>query len=121
MDYSQVMARPRTILSQELVVSAAGVLSSASDHSRSSGDRNEITPATSPTNSRHPSPDPGASESEGDWAPQLIKKPIGEAGRPGRGGYNLKLKLKWEARKYKKVKVSLPSPFILCVVLTVNV
>ena len=37
----------------------------------------------------------------------LIAKPDGEAGRPGRGGYNLEGALKWEHKKYLKVKVSL--------------
>jgi len=36
----------------------------------------------------------------------LIPKPEGEAGRPGRGGYNLEEALKWEHKKYLKVKVS---------------
>jgi hypothetical protein len=36
----------------------------------------------------------------------LIAKPDGEAGRPGRGGYNLEVALKWEHKKYLKVKVS---------------
>ena len=36
---------------------------------------------------------------------QLIPKPDGEAGRPGRGGYNLEEALKWEHKKYLRVKV----------------
>ena len=38
-------------------------------------------------------------------ASQLIPKPDGEAGRPGRGGYNLEEALKWEHKKYLRVKV----------------
>jgi len=44
-------------------------------------------------------------DSESDDS-HLISKPEGEAGRPGRGGYNLEEALKWERRKYLKVKVS---------------
>lgn len=35
----------------------------------------------------------------------LIPKPKGEAGRPGRGGYNLEDTLAWEAKDYRKIKV----------------
>ncbi|KAF8880604.1 hypothetical protein CPB84DRAFT_1639755, partial [Gymnopilus junonius] len=34
----------------------------------------------------------------------LIPKPDGEAGRPGRGGYNLEQALGWEAKKYQSIK-----------------
>jgi hypothetical protein len=44
-------------------------------------------------------------DSESDDS-HLIAKPDGEAGRPGRGGYNLEEALKWEHKKYLKVKVS---------------
>ena len=44
-------------------------------------------------------------DSESDDS-HLISKPDGEAGRPGRGGYNLEEALKWEHKKYLKVKVS---------------
>ena len=44
-------------------------------------------------------------DSESDDS-HLISKPEGEAGRPGRGGYNLEEALKWEHKKYLKVKVS---------------
>lgn len=37
----------------------------------------------------------------------LIPKPDGEAGRPGRGGYNLEQALGWEAKKYQSIKVRL--------------
>ena len=35
----------------------------------------------------------------------LIPKPKGEAGRPGRGGYNLENTLGWEGKDYQKMKV----------------
>lgn len=35
-----------------------------------------------------------------------IGKPLGEVGRPGRGGYNLQVALKWEASQFKTVRVS---------------
>jgi len=35
----------------------------------------------------------------------LIPKPDGEAGRPGRGGYNLEVALGWEHKKYCRIKV----------------
>jgi hypothetical protein len=35
----------------------------------------------------------------------LIPKPKGEAGRPGRGGYNLENTLGWEGKDYRKMKV----------------
>jgi hypothetical protein len=34
-----------------------------------------------------------------------ISKPVGEAGRPGRGGYNLQTALKWESAFFKQVQV----------------
>jgi hypothetical protein len=49
-----------------------------------------------------------ASESDSDSAASddyLIPKPDGEAGRPGRGGYSLEQTLRWEHKKYSKVKV----------------
>lgn len=42
------------------------------------------------------------SESDHDL---LIPKPEGEAGRPGRGGYNLENTLGWEGKDYRKMKV----------------
>ena len=35
----------------------------------------------------------------------LIPKPAGEAGRPGRGGYNLKEALGWTATDFDQLKV----------------
>jgi len=34
-----------------------------------------------------------------------IPKPSGESGRPNRGGYTLRLALKWSAKDYKALKV----------------
>ena len=50
----------------------------------------------------------GESESDSDCATSddhLIPKPEGEAGRPGRGGYNLEEALGWEHKKYCRIKV----------------
>lgn len=33
-----------------------------------------------------------------------IQKPEGEAGRPGRGGYNLERAINWQAQEYKRLK-----------------
>lgn len=44
------------------------------------------------------------SDSESDNG-LLISKPEGEAGRPGRGGYNLESTLAWGAKDYRKMKV----------------
>lgn len=40
-----------------------------------------------------------------------IPKPEGEAGRPGRGGYNLEKSLNWDADRFKKLKVG-PCPVV---------
>jgi hypothetical protein len=40
-----------------------------------------------------------------DEGEELIPKPQGEAGRPGRGGYNLQETLGWSDIDYKKLKV----------------
>lgn len=45
------------------------------------------------------------SEIESESDTPLIPKPDGEAGRPNRGGYNLEKALKWEHKKYIRVKV----------------
>lgn len=37
----------------------------------------------------------------------LIAKPTGENGRPGRGGYNLEIRLKWPAPKWNDLKASM--------------
>jgi hypothetical protein len=36
---------------------------------------------------------------------ERIPKPQGEAGRPKRGGYTLKVALNWKAKDYKTLKV----------------
>lgn len=38
----------------------------------------------------------------------LIPKPDGEAGRPGRGGYNLETALDWNPKSFRKLKVCAP-------------
>ena len=70
----------------------------------------------------HPSPSPGSdsppgsdtsgsdlseiSESDSaDLDDAKIPKPAGEAGRPGRGGYNLEVTLDWNPKAFKKLKV----------------
>ncbi|KAI6025390.1 hypothetical protein BKA83DRAFT_4597434 [Pisolithus microcarpus] len=67
-------------------------------------------------------PSPGSSESEGSPAPSesslsslesglgendKFSKPSGEAGRPGRGGYNLEEQLSWGGDGFKSLKVSI--------------
>jgi hypothetical protein len=51
------------------------------------------------------------SSSEGDSSEtssdRRIPKPPGEAGRPSRGGYTLKIVLDWMVKDYKKLKVSI--------------
>lgn len=36
---------------------------------------------------------------------EIILKPHGELGRPGRGGYSLRTALSWDAETYKRVQV----------------
>lgn len=45
------------------------------------------------------------SVTDSDTESELILKPDGEAGRPGRGGYNLEEALKWDHKKYLRIKV----------------
>jgi hypothetical protein len=47
----------------------------------------------------------GSAEDEVEDEP--IPKPQGEAGRPGRGGYNLEAALAWDQLDYQKFKVGL--------------
>lgn len=47
-------------------------------------------------------------ESEDSPPLPLIPKPQGEAGRPGRGGYNLQQVLGWHKMEYERVKVHMP-------------
>ena len=70
-------------------------------HSRSSTPRHrDLTPLTEmDEDSESESSDSVTSEDH------LIPKPDGEAGRPGRGGYNLEDALGWEHKKYCRIKV----------------
>jgi hypothetical protein len=43
----------------------------------------------------------------------LIQKPEGEAGRPGRGGYNLEVAVGWSAKEYNELKVGPSSSTLL--------
>jgi len=53
----------------------------------------------------------GSYESEQDEESDgLVLKPDGEAGRPGRGGYNLEEAMQWKGKDYKQFKVA---PFSL--------
>lgn len=45
------------------------------------------------------------SDSESQGSRSLIAKPVGEVGRPNRGGYTLKVALKWDELEYKKLQV----------------
>jgi hypothetical protein len=56
------------------------------------------------------SPDSVASSANSDAgvdtdADALIQKPEGEAGRPGRGGYNLEIAVGWNTKEYNQLKV----------------
>lgn len=51
------------------------------------------------------SPDSVASNSDDADADALIHKPEGEAGRPGRGGYNLETAVGWNTTVYHQLKV----------------
>ena len=71
-----------------------------SKHSRSSTQKHrDVTPATESDGDSDS--DSGSATSE----EPLIPKPDGEAGRPGRGGYNLEEALGWEHKKYRRIKV----------------
>ncbi|KAF8576076.1 hypothetical protein K439DRAFT_1623128 [Ramaria rubella] len=45
-----------------------------------------------------------SSESEAESDSEKIPKPIGEPGRPGRGGYNLEEAINWDMLRFKKLK-----------------
>jgi hypothetical protein len=47
------------------------------------------------------------SDSEDEEDEALIPKPEGEAGRPGRGGYNVENALGWPGNEYRRLKVRL--------------
>lgn len=59
------------------------------------GHRNEAGPSKVTSNNR---PQRG----------KKIPKPVGEAGRPNSGGYNLERKLKWEKEVFEEIKVGEP-------------
>jgi hypothetical protein len=45
------------------------------------------------------------SESPTDLDDELIRKPAGEPGRPGRGGYNLEAAVGWKGKAFEKLQV----------------
>lgn len=47
----------------------------------------------------------------------IILKPHGELGRPGRGGYSLRMALAWDIKTYKKVQVRHPQLGLLGVLM----
>jgi len=57
------------------------------------------------TESRGRDFDDSDQDSESSDDETLIPKPNGEAGRPGRGGYNLEDALGWHAKEYSRFKV----------------
>ena len=89
--------------------------SPASDNSSASVAHPEVgtrapTPGASHIATRRQTPS-RASRVRDDWSEssdeeQKIRKPIGEVGRPNRGGYNLKKNLKWPENDYEDVRVS---------------
>jgi hypothetical protein len=64
----------------------------------SSSDEESSVQSQSESGSSH-----GGSSFEDD--DNLIPKPEGEAGRPGRGGYNLEKELGWNKKEFERVKV----------------
>jgi hypothetical protein len=60
----------------------------------------------SSSSKQQPEPQP-PEENLPDGKSDLIQKPDGEAGRPGRGGYNLEKVLNWKKQDFKAVKVFL--------------
>jgi len=60
------------------------------------------------------SPSDSSSDSDGDIdGVQLIPKPTGEAGRPGRGGYNVEESLGWPPKEYRQLKVTYSGTFVI--------
>ena len=59
------------------------------------------------------SPSESSSESDGEDGVQLIPKPNGEAGRPGRGGYNVEESLGWPTKEYRQLKVGYSDKLII--------
>lgn len=70
---------------------------------------NRLKPTTKPTAlpARYESPSTSSESSseESDSDDEQIPKPSGEAGRPGRGGYNLEDALDWDPKDFAKLKV----------------
>lgn len=66
--------------------------------------RKVVVNSTEPTLARKHGPPALVFEDDSD-DDFLIPKPLGEVGRPGRGGYSLFEVLSWPRRKYDKVKV----------------
>lgn len=62
-----------------------------------------------PSSAKEPSAalDEDEESMDDDEEDDKIPKPNGEVGRPGRGGYNLRIALGWEDERYDKVKVSI--------------
>lgn len=76
---------------------AETVLPEASDGQLKNHQRSEHSPT--------PSDSTLSSLEEDDVRSGKIPKPHGEAGRPGRGGYNLEEKMGWGERKFNHLKV----------------
>lgn len=51
---------------------------------------------------------PGRITSNRAQSGKKISKPVGEAGRPNSGGYNLERKLKWDKEVFEEIKVGVP-------------
>jgi hypothetical protein len=68
--------------------------------------RNDSAPEDSDSSLSSLSSDSGSDTDEADEdGNKKIPKPAGEAGRPGRGGYTLRVALGWNARNHKKLQV----------------
>jgi hypothetical protein len=110
--------QPSTLISQEELPPFV-----APDHAASSRRHRSLPPPTKPPvvrfRSQIPFDDDSASqisesslsslsdseESASSDSDGKIRKPVGEVGRPGRGGYNLQVALSWSSKEYKKLKV----------------
>jgi len=111
-----IVDTPCKLLAQEEIGSGPTVARSARSSARytpypKSTSKHPLPPK--PPNKDHDEGSDGDTSDSGltsindtDSESDLIAKPDGEAGRPGRGGYNLEEALKWEHKKYLKVKVS---------------
>jgi hypothetical protein len=74
------------------------------NHPRSSTSKHrDVTPG--PESDSGSDSDHSDSASSASSENHLVPKPDGEAGRPGRGGYNLEEALGWEHKKYSRIKV----------------